>query len=188
MKILLKIKQVYYRQNTYLESCQFCDGEDFKLLLPMTITTLLASIIGFLASSPLLEDHPRKVLLSLFVDTIVSQTCTCVVQISGLGGLLGIAAVELSRIRNKKKMNARSVNMFGMCVVQLEQMLTFFVSVNRAEQFRSAALQYRMLATSLEEKLCAYERLPVKSKARDLAADEWRVIPYCLMCLFLKLT
>lgn len=55
------INKVYYRQNTYLESCQYCDGEDFKLLLPITITTLLASIIGFLASSPLLENHPRKV-------------------------------------------------------------------------------------------------------------------------------
>jgi len=45
----------------------------------------------------------------------------------------------------------------------------------RAEQFRSAALQYRLLATSLEEKLCEYEKLPVKSKDREIAADDWRV-------------
>lgn len=42
-----------------------------------------------------------------------------------------------------------------------------------------------MLATSLEEKLCAYERLPVKSKARDLAADEWRVCHVILIAFVL---
>lgn len=126
----LLINKIYLRQNTYLESSQYCDSQDFKLFLPITIFTLFASIIGFLASSPLMKDHPRLM--------------------SAVGGILGLAAVELGTIRNKAKMNAR------------------------AEQFRSAALQYRMLATQLEEKLFTYLKLPEHSKERDAAATEWK--------------
>lgn len=130
MHARLLINKVYYRQNTYLESSQYCDHEDFKLFMPATVFTLFASIIGFLSSSPLMQDHPRK--------------------ISFLGGFLNIAAVEIGLVRNHLKMNAR------------------------AEQYRAAALQYRLLATQLEEKLLMYLKLPEGSLERQAAADSWK--------------
>jgi len=126
----LLINKIYYRQNTYIESSQHCDAEDFKIFLPITVCTVMSTVICFLASSPILENHPRKICF--------------------FGGILGIAAVVLGTIQNELKMGAR------------------------AEQYRVAALQYRLLATALEEKLLKYLKYPEASEEREKAAIAWK--------------
>jgi len=107
------LSQVYYRQNMYVASAQYCDKKDLNLyLIPIIIITAVASFLGFVAGSALMNKHEH-------IRTDVS-----------LGsGILGVLATAITAIRNTAKFDVK------------------------AETFRGAAGQYRILATKLEARM-----------------------------------
>mmetsp|Transcript_53005 Transcript_53005/g.67949 ORF Transcript_53005/g.67949 Transcript_53005/m.67949 type:complete len:233 (+) Transcript_53005:62-760(+) len=107
------LSQVYYRQNMYVMSAQYCDAKDLNWYLgPIIALTGFASFCGFLASSALIsEDSFKRNFVSL------------------LSGFLGVIATTITSLRNSAKYDVK------------------------AEMFRGAAGQYRLLATRLEERM-----------------------------------
>ena len=85
---------------------------------PIIVVTSLASFLGFLSSSALVDSHK-------FSRTLVGLT----------SGLCGVIATALTALRNSQKYDVK------------------------AEMFRSAAFQYRILATKMEQRIRLHRHL-----------------------------
>jgi len=86
------LTQIYYRQNMYVTSAQFYDAQDLmRYLGPIIVVTSLASFLGFLASSSIVdEDRDLRVLVGL---------CS---------GLCGVIATTLTALRNAQKFDVKA--------------------------------------------------------------------------------
>lgn len=86
------LTQVYFRQNLCAVAAQYYEKRDFYLyLMPVIITTSVASILGFLSCSALVDDHP----------TYRSTNSLCL-------GFCGIVASVLSALRNVSKLHVHT--------------------------------------------------------------------------------
>lgn len=113
------LSQVYYRQNMYSMAAQYCDAQDQNsYLLPVTILTGFASLLGFVSGSALMDAYEP-----------IRQ------QASLLSGVLGVVATTVTAMRSNAKFDIK------------------------AESFRGAAGQYRLLATRLEARMREHRNL-----------------------------
>jgi len=126
------LSQVYYRQNMYVMSAQYCDGQDLNYYLgPIIGITGVASFCGFLASSSLVSGDPKlRNMISLF------------------SGMLGVVSTTITALRNSSKFDIK------------------------AEMFRGAAGQYRLLATRLEERMRTHRMAMVDPSWKDKEARQ----------------
>ena len=97
----------------YVMSAQFYDFRDLtRYLGPIIVVTSLASFLGFLSSS-----------------SIVDESKSLRTSVAMLSGLSGVVATTMTALRNAQKFDVK------------------------AEMFRAAAGQYRILATKLEQRI-----------------------------------
>jgi hypothetical protein len=95
-----------------LNNCLSTNQDLSRYLGPIIVVTSLASFLGFLSSSSVVDDNKA-------LRTTVAM----------LSGLSGVVATTLTALRNAQKFDIK------------------------AEMFRSAAGQYRILATKLEQRI-----------------------------------
>mmetsp|Transcript_39435 Transcript_39435/g.79641 ORF Transcript_39435/g.79641 Transcript_39435/m.79641 type:complete len:261 (+) Transcript_39435:100-882(+) len=113
------LSQIYYRQNMYVHSAQWCDSNDVNMFMtPIIVMGGLASFCGFAATSPLVETRNE-------IRTGISL----------LGGVLGALVTVITTLRTQNKYDIK------------------------AEMFRGAAGQYRLLATKVEARIRSHRNL-----------------------------
>mmetsp|Transcript_89023 Transcript_89023/g.172459 ORF Transcript_89023/g.172459 Transcript_89023/m.172459 type:complete len:261 (-) Transcript_89023:147-929(-) len=126
------LSQIYYRQNMYVHSAQWCDSNDVNMFMtPIIVMGGLASFCGFAATSPLVETRNE-------IRTGISL----------LGGVLGALVTVITTLRTQNKYDIK------------------------AEMFRGAAGQYRLLATRLEERMRTHRMAMVDPSWKDKEARQ----------------
>jgi hypothetical protein len=130
------LTQIYYRQNLYTVTAQFFDRRDLKFYLaPIIIATSMASFLGFMSCSVLIDDN---------------SNLRCLVGLST--GICGVVATALTALRNTSKFDVR------------------------AEMFRAAASQYRILATKLERRIRLHRHVLNEVNAEGGTEEERRAL------------
>ena len=149
------LNKIYYRQNMYVQNAQLCDAKEEKILLPVTILTGIATIAGFLVSSPIAETHPK----------ILSAFSTVPRQVEGTPRSLQ-PAFPPSRLPTLRSAPCRTPFLhtpvltlppFVHNTLQVLSILAMRLTAYRnrmkygykAELFRTAAGDYRLMATQV---------------------------------------